>query len=142
MLKFTPVSGNWYFVNTEKSIFNQLHSCCLTRMQEKPLQLTCKSNKDITELIQQGIASLTLQPNIPAGFLNRSFTPEQQNNRRPFSMEVPDRLQQQEQCLYCLSTLDLYIVLNSLRSTNHGKVTEVKWFSLCHKQGSGRPGSR
>lgn len=142
MLKFTPVSGNWYFVNTEKSIFNQLHSCCLTRMQEKPLQLTCKSNKDITELIQQGIASLTRQPNIPAGFLNRSFTPEQQNNRRPFSMEVPDRLQQQEQCLYCLSTLDLYIVLNSLRSTNHGKVTEVKWFSLCHKQGSGRPGSR
>lgn len=35
MLKFTPISGNWYFANTEKSIFNQLHLWWLTRMQEK-----------------------------------------------------------------------------------------------------------
>lgn len=26
VFKFTLVSGNWYFVNTENSIFNQLHS--------------------------------------------------------------------------------------------------------------------
>lgn len=39
MLKFTPISGNWYFMNTEISIFNQLHSWCLTRMQEKTITI-------------------------------------------------------------------------------------------------------